>query len=386
MRTRDEIEAVLRSWDTHERERGAPAVIDFDCHPDGGGPPAALDRLTVLQRLLDLHRRADPDLADRIGSHVAYLRALMGERLPLDEYIQATLGCDSSGWSSDYVSSIGQAVRGRIEDLGVAWGPSTMQQLAAAEGPMDADAAPDAIRHAARELEPAVRQLVDTDASFELTIEPTVTQAYWAYWLDGSGQQVRLRLNLRNASFTKVTVRQFALHEILGHGLQSASYTAISAKEDVSWVRLMSVHASHQILFEGLAQTLPLFATPDDEAVITRVKLEHYTYLVRAELHLAINTGSSVEECAEHAKRRIPWWTDGVIGDVLADRSTDPLLRSYLWAYPAGQDWFTHLSATDPEVWRPILRAAYRAPLTTNDLRALWPDGPLIGSERTQVQ
>ncbi len=204
-------------------------------------------------------------------------------------------------------------------------------------------------------------------------------QAYWAYWLDGSGRELRLRLNVRHATFTKVTVRQFALHEVLGHGLKAASYTARSAAEDVPWVRLLSVHSPHQILLEGLAQTLPLFVTPDDEAVLTRVKLEHYSYLVRAELHLAINSGTSVEQCAEHARARIPWWTDDAIGDALTDRSADPLLRSYLWSYPAGQDWFTHLSTADPTVWRPILRAAYRRPLTTTDLAAMWPDGPTIG-------
>jgi hypothetical protein len=50
-----------------------------------------------------------------------------------------------------------------------------------------------------------------------------VVDAYWAYWLDGAGQRVRLRLNMPNATFTKVQARQFALHEVLGHGLQGAS-------------------------------------------------------------------------------------------------------------------------------------------------------------------
>jgi len=270
-------------------------------------------------------------------------------------------------------------LRSRLDDLGIAWGRSTLRDLISAEGPIDADAAPDAIRQAAAEVEPAVRRLVDTEAPFRLTIEATDVQAYWAYWLDGSGRELRLRLNVRHATFTKVTVRQFALHEVLGHGLKAASYTARSAAEDVPWVRLLSVHSPHQILLEGLAQTLPLFVTPDDEAVLTRVKLEHYSYLVRAELHLAINSGTSVEQCAEHARARIPWWTDDAIGDALTDRSADPLLRSYLWSYPAGQDWFTHLSTADPTVWRPILRAAYRRPLTTTDLAAMWPDGPTIG-------
>jgi hypothetical protein len=87
-----------------------------------------------------------------------------------------------------------------------------------------------------------------------------------------------------------VVARQFALHEVLGHALKSASYFARCADEDVPWVRLMSVHAQQQVLFEGLAQALPMFVTPDDAPLITRVRLAHYTQLMRAELHIAINT------------------------------------------------------------------------------------------------
>lgn len=77
--------------------------------------------------------------------------------------------------------------------------------------------------------------------------------AYWSYWLDGSGQDVRLRLNLKNAPVTEVRARQFALHEVLGHGLQSASLAARCQHDDVPWVRLLSVHAPHQVMLEGRA-------------------------------------------------------------------------------------------------------------------------------------
>ena len=71
-----------------------------------------------------------------------------------------------------------------------------------------------------------------------------------------------MRINARNASFTEVQARQFALHEVLGHGLQCASYAQQCREQDVPWVRLTSVHAQQQVLLEGLAQALPLFVRP----------------------------------------------------------------------------------------------------------------------------
>jgi hypothetical protein len=68
-----------------------------------------------------------------------------------------------------------------------------------------------------------------------------------------------------------------------------------------------------------------------------------------------------------------------MIGDILTDRGANTQLRSYLWAYPAGIDWFTNAATADPETRGNVLRAAYRRPLTPDDLTALWPTGPTIG-------
>jgi hypothetical protein len=188
----------------------------------------------------------------------------------------------------------------------------------------------DAIQKYAHELEPDVRRIVGSDAPFNLSVEHVDLDAYWAYWLDGVGANVRLRINSRRASFTEVQARQFALHEVLGHGLQCASYAQNCQRLDVQWVRTTSVHAQQQVLLEGLAQALPLFARPNDQPLIARVRLAHYIELVRAKLHLAINDGDSISDCLTLAKTRAPFWLEDSIGDMLADRGVSPLLRTYL--------------------------------------------------------
>jgi hypothetical protein len=75
----------------------------------------------------------------------------------------------------------------------------------------------------------------------------------------------------------------------------------------------------------------------------------------------------------------VPYWTDAEIADLLADRGADTLLRSYLWSYPAGIDWFVSLAEAPADVQSAVLHAAYRDPLSPDDLAALWPAGPAIG-------
>jgi hypothetical protein len=137
------------------------------------------------------------------------------------------------------------------------------------------------IRKAADEFEKAVRRITGSTARFELTVETADVDAYWGYWLDGAGSEVRLRLNLRQARFTRARARQFALHEVLGHGLQCASIASQCSENEVPWVRLQSVHCSQEIASEGLALALPLFVAPEDEDLMTCVRLDHYLQLVR---------------------------------------------------------------------------------------------------------
>jgi len=113
--------------------------------------------------------------------------------------------------------------------------------------------------------------------------------------------------------------------------------------------------------------------------LVARVRLDHYTQLVRGNLHVALGAGTSIDSCAEYAKAHVPYWTNENIADILTDRGADPLLRSYQWAYPAGIDWFVNLADANAPDTSNILRSAYRDPLMPNELTALWPIGPTIG-------
>ncbi len=296
-------------------------------------------------------------------------------------------GCSAGGWTEDYLDDVRDQAVKAIGDLGIPWGADLNKQLNELEQPVTSDEAAEQIPAFARSLDPALRELVETTAPYDVTVEVTDVDDYWAYWLDGAGPNVRLRFNRRNATFTQVQVRQFAMHELLGHAVQFASYAQVCTTTNVPWVRLLSVNAPYQVTFEGLAQAMPLFLAPDDRQVIARVRLTHYLQLVRAELHQAINQGVSIAECADHARSRVPFWTSAGIGDMLTGRGSNPLLRSYLWAYPAGIDWWVNLADNaDPETRKQTLRAAYQRPLTPSHLAGLWPHGPSIGGPGAPVR
>jgi hypothetical protein len=113
--------------------------------------------------------------------------------------------------------------------------------------------------------------------------------------------------------------------------------------------------------------------------VRARTRLDHYVQLVNAELHLMVNVGASASACRDHALSRLPFWRATDVASALRDRSLDPQLRSYLWAYPAGIDWFLNLHDHGGSLLAEVLHAGYQRPLVPRELEQLWPAGPRIG-------
>lgn len=392
MSVREQLEAVLRGWDVLEASRGVRGVIDYNCIPQVQDAVAVEHRLDVARALASCKAEADQygqhELASYADAHLAYVRCLLGERPSLSEYVQRTQGCPASGWPEDYVLAVRDRAIKAIAGVGIAWGNDTEKQLEKQEGAIASEDVPECLRAVSAELEPVVRAATNATASCELSIEHVDEDAYWSCWLDGSGSHLRLRLNRRRAVFTTVQLRRFALHEVLAHGLQSVSWSSrASTADDASWLRLLAVHALVMVGQEGLAQALPLLLALDDAPLAARIRLDHYTQLVCAEMHLAINAGHSAVECAEHAQSRVPFWDGAKIADLLADRGCDQLLRSYLWSYPAGIDWFIQLADSgDDDAIARVLHAIYRHPATPRTLAELWPEGPPIGGPGATVR
>jgi hypothetical protein len=383
---RDAVEEALRRWDALERSRGETPVIDFDCAPPADTPRPFDNRFAALDQLTRLRAEANaqhkPVLIAHLDAHIAYLCALMGQQLPFDEYISITQGCAPRGWTWDYMEQRAGIAKDALGSLGIAWDEHTWRNLRSVSEQLPASEVGAAIADYADKHESNVRRLVDTAAEFNLTIEDVELDAYWSYWLDGSGHDTRLRINKNKASLSHIDAYRFALHEVLGHALQYSSLTAQAEFNTVEWPRILAVHCPHQVLFEGLAQVLPWIASRDDEVVVARTRIDHFMNLIRGQIHILINSGVTAADCRDLAHRQVPWWTDDEIARELYDRSRNPQFRSYLWSYPAGMDWFIRLVEEGGATPTEVLREAYKRPLAPSELHELWPAGPIIGGNK----
>ncbi|HEY6422926.1 MAG TPA: hypothetical protein VIY28_06695 [Pseudonocardiaceae bacterium] len=386
MHLRDAVEEAVRRWDALERSRGEAPVIDFDCAPPAGKPHPFDNRFAALDDLRRLRTEADaqrqPLLGTYLDAHIAYLCALIGQQVTFHEYISLTQGCAPRGWTRDYIEHRAEIARQALGSLGISWDEHAWTNLRAVNEQLPTTEVSATIAEYADKYESSIRRLADTKAEFNLTIEDVEVDAYWSYWLDGAGHDTRLRINKKNASFSRVDTYRFALHEVLGHALQYSSLTAQAESTTVEWPRILAVHCPHQILFEGLAQILPWIASPDDEFIRARTRIDHFMNLIRGQIHILVNSGATAADCRDLVRHQVPWWTDEEIARGLYDRSRNPQFRSYLWSYPAGMDWFVRLIEAGGTTPTEVLREAYKRPLTPSELHELWPTGPIIGGNQ----
>lgn len=170
-----DVEQIIRRWNEYEVRRGSTPIIDFDFDPcpasaSHGNP---VDRVTAHRLLSAVRERATttPSLVTRIDAERAYQRALLGERLELDDYVRLTQGCHARGWSEDYVMYRKDMALERLAELGIPWSAETKCSLHKAEGELEAHDVVPALQDAIREFEPTVRRLAGSAAPFNLVVE-----------------------------------------------------------------------------------------------------------------------------------------------------------------------------------------------------------------------
>jgi hypothetical protein len=126
-------------------------------------------------------------VAEQLNAHATYLAALLGEQVPLDDYLKRTQGCGAERWSDEYLDHRRDLAKSALADLGISWGEKRRDDLRALDEQLDSGEVAEVIGEYADEYEPFVRDLAQSTAEFQLTIENVEHDEYWSYWLDGAG-------------------------------------------------------------------------------------------------------------------------------------------------------------------------------------------------------
>lgn len=337
-----EIIDVLIAWDKLEVENFGKGVIDFNLLDDFKSFARFKNRLEVLNRLKNIKQKLDSNDQRRLKviASITYLRSLMGEQIPFSEYILQTQNVPVVEFGEETTNEIKNEIVSLANELNLGFNKDLIKGLNVYEGKISKDEIIKLIESVFNDKKPFFEEFLGRAIDFKIDFELVKNNEYWSYWVDGNYDKFRLRLNQNNLSLTKVEASRFVYHELLAHCTQMDVWRDNIERNKMSPIwGITTVYGPEQFLFEGIAQTLPLFVLSsiekkDVKLIKLRILVSLYSSLINNNIHLKINNGKAIEEVIDYKLNFVPWAKEDDIFSDLISRSYNPLYRSYQFVYP----------------------------------------------------
>lgn len=381
------VSSFLQRWHRLEDSLGARGglVVDFDMAPRAlhgrAGDEPYPDRWAALVALGDLRAQVAgaEGLANRaflqakLAGADAYLRALLGERAPFDDYLAATMGLRPRRADREALATEAEALAGEFASFEVPWASEGREVFRARFGRRDLTTLEADLRGAADELVARLRARLPEVPAPEFRVEAAHVDAYWSNWIDGSVEDgVLLQVNTHpRIEYQRFSHQALAAHEISGHACHVAGLRSSGPEALDPCTLNLAVHSCEAFQMEGLAQAMLQLLVPASELADELRLLERYrayTGTRMNEAQLDLEAGAPIDMVSEGLQRSVPLSKPLGMLSSLRDRSTNPLFRSYIHVYPPSRALF--LSALDLE---PLQQEAFLRAVVTR----LWTPGQL---------
>jgi hypothetical protein len=384
------VSSFLQRWHALEDSLGDKGglVVDFDMAPRSLHGRARSqpypDRWAALVALGDLRTQVAgaPALANRgfllakLTGADAYLRALLGERAPFEDYLAATMGLCPKRADLDALAAEAQALASAFASHGIRWAPEGREAFRACFGRGDLSTFETDLRGAAEDLVARLRARLPSIPAPDFRVESAHADAYWSNWIDGSVENgVLLQVNTHpRIEYLRFSHQTLAAHEISGHACHVAGLRS-SGPDAVDPCTLnLAVHSCEAFQMEGLAQAMLQMLVPASELGEELMLLERYRAYTGTrvnEAQLDLEAGAPIDAVSRGLQRDVPLGKAMGMLSSLRDRSRNPLFRTYIHVYAPSRALFLTALDLEPAHRDAFLQAAVTRLWTPSQLARL---------------
>ena len=373
------IATFYRRWHVLEETFGADnaGIIDFDYCPAelvSDATPFAnrLEALRAAETLLENITNSNEPLCNsellsmKLAGSCTYLRALMGEKIPLPKYIRDTLGIEAEPVSKDELDELKEQAQSALSPFGIRWQKEDLEKYRQIRAYPDISRFGSELRALASSWSTFVRAELGLRAEPNYTIEEVQVDEYWTNFVDGKlGQPLRLRFNTHpRKRYHKGVAYRMAAHEVAAHLIQILELSHGREQGLVDAPALnTTLHTCELFQMEGLAQTLMHLLRPDidgaedgfcEDAVAT------FHIATLQEAHLRIEEGRPVDEVLDWIFRSAPFLGEAGVTAELRDRSRSVTFRVLIFAYHPSRKKFMEALQLPLLQRKTFLRSMYR--------------------------
>ena len=373
-----DIATFYRRWHALEESLGGDAIIDFDyCPPEFVRERAPFESRLAVLRTLDTLREAlasakphefcnHEHLTIKLEGSSAYVRALMGQRFAIQDYIKQTLGIDVEPVTDSELSQLREDAERSLSRIGIQLRKEDREKHERETVDPDVSSFGIELREIATRMVEYVRQELELEAIPDYTIQEVQEDAYWTNFVDGKlGAPLRLRFNTHpRKTYRKGLAFEMAAHEVAAHliNILELSLSAKRGKVDAAALNT-TLHSCELYQMEGLAQSLihlldHPFEVSDFTAIETDLRTYHIALLQRA--HLDIEGGKPVDEVLRWVLDNGPFLREVGVLSELRDRSLSPCFRTLIFVYHPSKKKFMEARTLSLEKRKRFLQGMYR--------------------------
>lgn len=368
------------SWDALERSLNGYDIIDFNlCNVEFSKPLSTpSSRLDALAEGYKLLEKVEGELGTqdynfkKLNSSITCLNIICGKRIELSEYIEKTLGFAPQLYHKDYLYGILNDIMVEAINHKIDFDKLVNNQIEELRYGPDKEDIIEAFTSEFASQKNLFHNEFGLDFDFDLKFEFVDVDAYWSYWIDGTGNQYRLRFNRSDRQYLQSEITQFCLHELIAHCGQASSWRKnIIAKKLPHFAGLLSIHSCEQVLLEGLAQGLPLLLDKyEGSLVCLRAKKDLLRQLALNNCYIRAESGLDVDEIFKEYNEIFPATNiDRLVKDV-SNQQRNPNLRSYMFSYPKGFEMVYEISAEkDFNKVDNFINSAFNKPMLFKDIQ-----------------
>jgi len=361
---------VYRVW--HAVSGKDRDIIDFDLRegPDPSeslttmmitGNPTSQERsrhVAVLSRLVEQLRKQNTInkkdnhnwifATAQIEASYIYAKKLAGHKIPNLEYIETTQSNEPMMTPEDFLWAWQEKPLSHLKSIGIKQPNFQAIEKWRKENAITPEKAQESLNNNAIDAISAVQKFLKEKVDVDFYIEPVDTNDYYWVWADTDEEKrFLLRQNFstaRNKIWTPGKTEELGWHEGGAHLARMAKRRNLIRNGKLHpFFGLTTVHGPEASVDEGLGQTLTYFIPGAYDSLSDEGKFQVDSSILRqmvyGNVHIMINDPRenwSVNSISRYIKQFIPWESNTEITREIKDRTQNPLMQAYRYAYGLG--------------------------------------------------
>jgi len=352
-----ELSAFICAWDDFEKSTGGEDIIDMNLsgHVAGKKYQNRKEILKDIEYFLSLSEvKAHSVIYRKMTAHHYFLRQVMNNDIPFDEYFENTMGLKPVIFTPEKIAGLQEQTKNLLAQSGFEYHTNVVGEIMSSDLIKPSNKTGELLNETHKAFYQWINTILDLNATFDIEYSFLPEGHHFWAWISGDGRNFSVRLNKQRVNEYSISnLKRLATHELTAHAVQASILrTKVERGKIPRYLGYITTHESFQFSSEGLASTLIDFY-PDEFASNKAIKLiqqiVRLDYVVYSNAAIRFCRGEPREECIDYAMKNCTFRKEEVARRLEYLLSNKPIGFGYRQVYGVAIETFLEIKGSYPD-------------------------------------